>query len=42
LDYVEELSWNDPAVLQSLRQQAQRVILADGETQSVSLKIVNP
>jgi hypothetical protein len=42
LDYVEELSWNDPAFLESLRIHAQRVLLGDGAAQSVSLKIVSP
>ena len=42
LDYVEELAWNDPAFLESLRVHARRVLLADGATQSVSLKIAVP
>ena len=42
LEYVEENIWNDPAFLESLRQQAQRFVLADGETQSVSLRVGSP
>jgi hypothetical protein len=39
---VEELTWNDPAYLESLRVHAQRFVLGEGEAYSVSLKIAVP
>jgi hypothetical protein len=41
-DYVEDGAWNDPEYLESLREQAQHVTLADGAAEVVSLKLVPP
>jgi hypothetical protein len=40
--YVEQGIWNDPEYLASLREHAQKVTLADGETRTISLKLVKP
>ena len=42
LDYVEDGAWNDPEFLESLRRDAQTIALADGGSESVSLKLVVP
>lgn len=42
LDYVEDGAWNDPEYLESLRQVAHKVTLADGGSESLSLKLVVP
>ena len=41
LDYIEEGMWNDPEYLESLRQYGQRIALGDGESQVVTLRVVN-
>ena len=42
IDYVEEGMWNDPEYLESIRGQAQRLTLGDGETRAIALKVANP
>jgi hypothetical protein len=42
LDYVEDGAWNDPEYLESLRRGALKVALADGESETVALKLVVP
>jgi carboxypeptidase family protein len=42
IDYVQDGMWNDPEYLESIRRYAQKVTLAEGTTQPVSLKIVTP
>ena len=42
LDYVEDGAWNDPEFLESLRQYATTVQLAEGGSQTVALKLTIP
>ena len=42
VDYVQEGMWNDPEYLESIRRYGQKVTLADGASQPISLKIVTP
>jgi len=42
VSYVEDGNWNDPEYLDSLRRYAQRLTLAEGESQSPALKVVTP
>jgi hypothetical protein len=42
LDYVEDGAWNDPEYLESLRKDAQKVVLADGGSETIALKLVVP
>jgi hypothetical protein len=42
LDYVQDLSWNDPEYLEALRRDAQKFTLADGASHALSLKITSP
>jgi hypothetical protein len=39
LDYLQNGAWNDPEFLESLRRDARRVTIADGASQSVSLRV---
>ena len=40
MDYVEEGMWNDPEYLDQIRRDAQPFALSDGETRSVTLKVL--
>ena len=42
LDYVEDGMWNDPEFLESLRQYAQKLTVADASAQTIALKLVTP
>jgi len=42
LDYVEDGAWNDPEYLDALKQDAVRVTISDGSSQTVALKLVIP
>ena len=42
LDYVEDGAWNDPEYLDALKQDAVRVTIGDGSSQTVALKLVIP
>src|SRR4029078_4546329 len=42
LEYVEDGSWNDPEYLESLRDAAAKLTLADGEPRAVPLKVTIP
>jgi hypothetical protein len=42
VDYVEDGSWYDPEYLESMREYAAKLTLADGGTQALSLKVVLP
>jgi hypothetical protein len=42
LGYVQDGQWSDPEYLESIRRYAQRVRIGDGDTQTISLKLVNP
>jgi hypothetical protein len=42
LDYIEDGMWNDPEFLQSLRDLAERVTIAEVGTHSLSLKLIAP
>jgi hypothetical protein len=42
LEYVQDLSWNDPEYLESLRRYAQRFTLPDGGTHALTLRIAQP
>ena len=42
LNYVEDGIWNDPEYLESLRRYAQRLTLAEGQSQSPALKVITP
>ena len=42
LDYVQDRMWNDPEYLESLRGYAHKVTIGDGESQTLSLKLVMP
>jgi hypothetical protein len=41
-EYVQDRMWNDPEYLESLRRDAQKVTIGDGESQTVPLKLVMP
>jgi len=40
LEYVEDNSWNDPELLESIREYGQRIRIQGAESQAVSLKLV--
>lgn len=40
VDYVQDGMWNDPEYLESIRRDAQRVMVGDGNTPAVSLRLV--
>ena len=42
VDYVQEGMWNDPDFLESMRKSAQRLALSDGESRSISLRLISP
>ena len=42
VDYMQEGMWNDPDFLESLRKSAQRLALSDGESRSISLRLISP
>ena len=42
VDYVPDGLWNDPEYLESLRRYAQTLTIAEGSSQSLSLKLANP
>ena len=42
LDYVEDGAWNDPEYLEALKQDAVRVTIGDGSSETVALKLVVP
>ena len=42
VDYVQDGMWNDPEYLESIRRHAERMTLKEGESRSISLKLVSP
>jgi hypothetical protein len=42
LDYVEDTAWNDPEYLESLRQYAEKLTMAEGGQHTIALKMVTP
>jgi len=42
LDYVEDGAWNDPEYLDALKQDAEKITIGDGTSQTVALKLVIP
>jgi hypothetical protein len=40
VDYLEAGAWSDPELLERLKTSASRFTLADGETQTLDLKII--
>jgi len=42
LEYIEDTAWNDPDYLESLRQFATKVTLAEGGSETLSLKLATP
>jgi hypothetical protein len=42
LDYIEADAWQDPEYLESVRRYAQRVTIAEGGAEMVTLKVVVP
>ena len=40
VDYVEDGEWQDPEFLERLRESASRLTLRDGETKTVSLRLI--
>jgi len=42
LDYVEDGTWNDPALIDTLRENAQSLTLMEAETRTVALKLMTP
>jgi len=42
IDYVEDGTWNDAAFIESLRDRGEPLTLAEGETRTVTLKLVTP
>jgi hypothetical protein len=42
LEYIEDGSWNDPEYLESLRGAAMKFTVAEGQSQSVALKLTIP
>jgi hypothetical protein len=42
LEYVEEGIWHDPEYLDSIREYAQKLTLGEGQSESISLKLVTP
>ena len=41
VDYVEDGMWNDPEYLESIRPDGQKLTLQEGDSQGISLKLVN-
>ena len=42
LDYVEDGAWNDPEYLEALKQDAEKITIGDGSSQTVALKLAIP
>jgi len=42
LEYIEDGSWNDPEYLESLRRYATKVVLGEGGSETVALKVTTP
>ena len=40
MDYVQDGMWNDPEYLESIRRYGQKLALTDGESRTISLKLV--
>jgi len=42
VDYVQDGMWNDPQYLEGRRRAAQRVLVSDGDTVALSLRLTTP